>query len=226
MLLMPQDSTREMNDRTVVLAEPITMIREGLAALLESRGYHIMTQCSSGLLAWEAIQAYKPRLAILDANLSGMLACEILKRMRQDRISAKVIVLSTRQERNYMLEMFRAGADAYLLKSDRSETILDACHQVLSDRYFVSPVMQNTDVVARDYSVRYAMDPLESLSNREYQIFSLLIEGVRAKEIAHRLSLSPKTIDTHRASLMRKLDIHDVPGLVKYAISRNLINVS
>jgi DNA-binding NarL/FixJ family response regulator len=85
--------------------------------------------------------------------------------------------------------------------------------------------MQNTDLPSTREN-RYGRDPLELLSNREYQIFSMLVEGIRAKEIAHRLALSPKTVDSHRASLMRKLDIHDVPTLVKYAISRNLINFS
>jgi DNA-binding NarL/FixJ family response regulator len=215
-----------MNERKVLVAEPLTMIREGVVALLESRGYQVVSQCASGSLAWEAIQAYRPSLALLDANLPGFSPTDIMKKMRIERISTKIVILSTRQERNYMLEMFRAGADAYLLKSDSSYTIIEACEQVLTDRYFVSPVMQNTEVTSREYSARLHNDPLEALSNREYQIFSMLIDGVRAKEIAHRLSLSPKTIDTHRASLMRKLDIHDVPGLVKYAISRNLINVA
>ncbi|HLJ17557.1 MAG TPA: LuxR C-terminal-related transcriptional regulator, partial [Bryobacteraceae bacterium] len=93
--------------------------------------------------------------------------------------------------------------------------------QIREGGVYISPLLRMEEILASSRS-RSSRDPLESLSAREHQVFSLLVEGVRAKEIAARLTLSPKTVDTYRASLMRKLDIHDVAGLVKFAIQRNL----
>ena len=110
-----------------------------------------------------------------------------------------------------------------VLKSANAAQLVEACRQVISGAVYIDPRVELsqtlTNVVRRDPA-----DPLEALSSREHQVFSLLIEGVRAKEIAARLAVSPKTIDTYRASLMRKLNIHDVAGLVKYAIQRQLIS--
>lgn len=212
---------------TLVFADPLIMVREGLVRLLEtSSNCRVLAQCGTGPMALQCIESTRPDIAILDGNLPQLMPNEILKKLRFIQSPTKVIVLSNRQDRNYMLEMFRAGADAFVLKSDSGLALLEACEQVMQDRYYVSPLMQNTDLPAVPRDSRLGQDPLELLSNREYQVFSMLVEGVRAKEIAHRLSLSPKTIDTHRASLMRKLDIHDVPGLVKFAISRNLISIA
>jgi two-component system invasion response regulator UvrY len=99
--------------------------------------------------------------------------------------------------------------------------MLEAFEQVLEGSIYVSPQLELSKIFSTNQKGT-PDDPLELLSAREYQVFSLLIEGVRAKEIAARLELSPKTIDTYRASLMRKLDIHDVAGLVKFAINRDL----
>ena len=118
--------------------------------------------------------------------------------------------------------MLKCGASAYVLKAGPGKHLLDAFEQVCDGGIYVTPLLNIGDIfTARRKSE--PEDPLERLSAREYQVFSLLIEGIRAKEVAARLELSPKTVDTYRASLMRKMDIHDVAGLVKFAISRNLI---
>jgi len=217
-----RDLERQM-ERTFVVAEPLTMVRDGFIRLLETQeGNRVVGQCATGALAWQCLEALVPQVAILDSSLTGPTPAEILRKIKGFHLPTKVLVISSRKDRNFMLEMFRAGADGFVLKSDSSLSILEAIECMAQNRYYVSPVMQNTDLPPqRDFHSN--RDPLELLSNREYQVFSLLVEGVRAKEIAHRLSLSPKTVDTHRASLMRKLDIHDIPGLVKFALSRNII---
>ena len=100
----------------------------------------------------------------------------------------------------------------------------DALSQFTQGGIYVSPQIEVTSLFSENAG-RNEQDPLEALSSREFQVFSLLVEGVRAKEIAARLALSPKTVDTYRSSLMRKLDIHDVAGLVKFAIRRDLADV-
>jgi DNA-binding NarL/FixJ family response regulator len=134
--------------------------------------------------------------------------------------TALTVVLSARGDRKLVLECLRAGVNAFVLKSGPSRNLLDALEQIMTGGIYVSPELQLEKIFAAP-RIETA-DPLETLSSREYQVFSLLIDGVRAKEIAARLDLSPKTVDTYRASLMRKLDIHDVAGLVKFAIQRDL----
>ncbi len=102
----------------------------------------------------------------------------------------------------------------------------DALHQFTQGGIYVSPQVEIMTLFGEGPGRDRGEDPIESLSSREFQVFSLLVEGVRAKEIAARLSLSPKTIDTYRSSLMRKLDIYDVAGLVKFAIRRDLAGTS
>jgi DNA-binding NarL/FixJ family response regulator len=135
-------------------------------------------------------------------------------------LPTKIVVLSVRKDRKTVLEVLRGGAQALLLKSSTSQHLADCLIQVYEGGVYVSPEINLQQIFAPDRNA--TADPLETLSSREYQVFSLLIEGVRAKEIAASLKLSPKTIDTYRASLMRKLNIHDVAGLVKFAIQKRL----
>jgi DNA-binding NarL/FixJ family response regulator len=143
--------------------------------------------------------------------------------VRQTDVATKIVLLSTRHDRKTVVEALRCGANAFLLKSGPAHQLLDAFEQILDGGIYISPEIELNKIFASG-SKASNDDPLHALSAREYQVFSLLCDGVRAKEIAARLSLSPKTVDTYRASLMRKLDIHDVAGLVKFAIQRDLIS--
>ena len=154
-------------------------------------------------------------------NLVDLFALEIVRRVRDAGLRTKIIVLSTRRDRKTVVEALRCGVNGFLLKSAPATQMLEAFEQVLEGSVFVSPQLELNKIFSSG-SKSEPEDPIDSLSGREYQVFSLLVEGVRAKEIAARLELSPKTVDTYRASLMRKLDIHDVAGLVKFAIQRDL----
>jgi two-component system invasion response regulator UvrY len=167
------------------------------------------------------IESEKPDLAVLDLNLPDLFTMEIVRRVREADLPTKIIVLSLRKDRKTVVEALRCGVSGFLLKSAPSSELLEALAQVLEGSIYVSPQLELSKIFNTNHKDS-PDDPLEMLSAREYQVFSLLIEGIRAKEIAARLELSPKTIDTYRASLMRKLDIHDVAGLVKFAIHRDL----
>jgi DNA-binding NarL/FixJ family response regulator len=119
----------------------------------------------------------------------------------------------------------RAGADAYLLKDGPSRHLLDAISFVRDGGVYVSPLLRGAGLFTGAQSAP-AENPLASLSPRETEVFSYLVSGLRAKDIADLLEISPKTVDTYRASLMRKLNVHDLVGLVKFAIERNLTNTS
>jgi DNA-binding NarL/FixJ family response regulator len=213
---------REPKTYSILLADDLTLVREGLAAICQALPhYRVMAQCSEGAVALRMIEAQRPDIAVLDLNLPDLFAFEIVKRVREARIPTRIVVLSTRHDRKTVVEALRSGVNAFLLKSASTGQLLEAFEQILDGGIYVSPqlelhkIFSGTQKSASD-------DPLEVLSAREYQVFTLLVEGIRAKEIAARLELSPKTVDTYRASLMRKLDIHDVAGLVKFAIQRDL----
>lgn len=167
------------------------------------------------------IEQERPDIAVLDLNLPDLFTLEVVRRIRDAGLTTKLVVLSTRRDRKTVVEALRCGVSAFLLKSAPSHELLEAFSQILEGGIYVSPELELNKIFCPGQKPS-ADDPLQSLSAREYQVFSLLCEGVRAKEIAARLSLSPKTVDTYRASLMRKLDIHDVAGLVKFAIQRDL----
>ncbi len=217
--LLPSSETQVAE---IVLADELTLVREGLTALCNSLGgFHVVSQVGTAEKALAEIQRLEPAIALLDLGLSDLAVTEVIRRVREAGLRTRCAVLSTRKDRKTVLEVLRTGACGYVLKTSTSEQMADALNQFTQGGIYVSPQIEVMSLFGESGG-RNEDDPLESLSSREFQVFSLLIEGVRAKEIAARLSLSPKTVDTYRSSLMRKLDIHDVAGLVKFAIKRDL----
>jgi two-component system response regulator NreC len=215
---------RELKTYSILLADDLTLVREGLAAICQAQPqYRVVGQCSEGGAALRLIETQRPDIAVLDLNLPDLFTLEIVRKVREAKLPTKIVVLSTRKDRKTVVEALRSGVNAFLLKSGPSAQLLEAFDQILDGGIYVSPSLELDKIFSSGMKTS-PEDSLDTLSSREHQVFSLLIEGIRAKEIAARLELSPKTVDTYRASLMRKLDIHDVAGLVKYAIQRDLIS--
>jgi DNA-binding NarL/FixJ family response regulator len=215
---------RELKTYSILLADDLTLVREGLAAICQAQPqYRVVGQCSEGGAALRLIETQRPDIAVLDLNLPDLFTLEIVRKVREAKLPTKIVVLSTRKDRKTVVEALRSGVNAFLLKSGPSSQLLEAFDQILDGGIYVSPSLELDKIFSSGMKTS-PEDSLDTLSSREHQVFSLLIEGIRAKEIAARLELSPKTVDTYRASLMRKLDIHDVAGLVKYAIQRDLIS--
>lgn len=206
---------------TIIIAEELALVREGIVSLLGQRaGFDVIAQAGDGEHAWKEIRRLKPETVLLDLSLERMHAFEVIRLIRSEGIPTRAIILSARRDRKTVLEALRAGAQGFLLKSGNSQNLYDCLEQVHSGGIYVSPEVNLQEIFAPNRTE--VVDPLETLSAREYQVFTLMVEGVRAKEIAARLNLSPKTVDTYRASMMRKLNIHDVASLVKYAIQKHL----
>ena len=213
---------REPKTYSILLADDLTLVREGLAALCDSQPrFRVVGQCAAGAVALRMIEAQQPDIAVLDLNLPDLFTLEIARRVKDANLRTRVAVLSTRKDRKTVIEALRSGVSAFLLKSAPSNQLLDAFAQILDGGIYVSPQIELNKIFGADHK-ETPDDPLETLSAREFQVFTLLVEGIRAKEIAARLELSPKTVDTYRASLMRKLDIYDVAGLVRFAMQRDL----
>ena len=188
-------------------------MREGLSAILHATGkYSVVALCADGEQAMQSVLELRPAAAILDFQLPKLFCLDLARQVQEQDLRAKIIILSTRCDRKSALDALRAGASAFLPKTAPSSEILDALEQVLSSNRPYVPASLAVEPLA---DVAEPQDAFETLSPREFQVFSLMVEGVRAKEIAARLQLSPKTVDTYRSNLMRKLDIHDLARLVK-----------
>lgn len=210
---------------SVVIAERLPLLREGLAAICEHRmGLRVAATCADGEDALRRVRAEEPDAALLDLDLPKLSSHEVIRRVRAEGLATKLLAFSDRADRKTVLETLRGGAHAFVLKTDSARFLAEAFRHVRRGSICVSPSVQPELLFASSREPS-GEDPVDALSSREYQVFTLLVEGLRAKEIAARLDLSAKTVDTYRASLMRKLDIHDVAGLVKFAIRRNLTTV-
>ncbi|MEJ7605315.1 MAG: response regulator transcription factor [Bryobacteraceae bacterium] len=194
-----------------------------MARLCDNTGrFQVVDQSADGHAALQAVQALRPDIALIDFQIPKLFSLELVRRSRELALPTRFVILAARGDRKSALESLRSGANGFILKSSPGSQMLDGVSQVAGGSIYVSPELEFEKIFMSNRG-RDVVDPLESLSSREFQVFRLLIDGIRAKEIAARLTLSPKTIDTYRASLMRKLDIHDVASLVKFAILRELV---
>ena len=151
-------------------------------------------------------------------GLTGLQAVRLLK---GTGCQTRLMILSISRDEATVTEILRAGADAYLLKDGPSRHLLDAVHYILDGGVYLTPLLRGAALFASPASSP-ARHPLDGLSPREHEVFTQLVRGVRPRDIARLLEISPKTVDTYRASLMRKLNVHDLVELVKFAIERNL----
>jgi len=206
---------------TVVLADDHGIVREGFAALCEAQGMRVLGQCADGVEALEMVDRLKPNFAIIDLQMPGIDGTEVVRQLRAGGCSAKLIVLSVSRDENTVRKALRAGADAYLLKDGPARHLRDAVAFVGEGGVYVSPLLRGAGLFTEQDSGPDDI-PLTSLSPRELEVFQQLVNGSRAKDIATLLGISPKTVDTYRASLFRKLNVRDLVGLVKFAIDRGL----
>lgn len=213
------DSQRTIS---ILVADELTLVREGLVRLIESVSpFRVAAQCGDGEEALEFMRMHQPDIALLDLNLPRMYTFEAIRQAREAKVPTRAVVMSVRTDRKTVLEALRCGASGYVLKSGPASHLRDAFEQVMDGSIYLSPLLEPGKIFV-SHAQNSRRDPIESLSAREYQVFSLLVQGLRAKEVAARLEISPKTVDTYRASLMKKLDIFDVAGLVKFALQNNL----
>lgn len=206
----------------VVVAEPEELTREALGALLRAQQrFQPVGLAADGEEALAMIRRLTPDIAIVSLDLARLHTLEMIGQTLDRSLSTRFVILASRYDRKTVLECLRAGAQGFALRSGSAAAFVDALDQVMKGGVYLAP-----EVSANRLFLQPSLetdDPIGQLSSREYQVFTMLVDGVRAKEIAARLDLSPKTVDTYRASLMRKLDIHDVAGLVKFALRRNLL---
>lgn len=214
---------------TFIVADDHAIVREGIVAFCQSRPeLKIIGECAGGGEAVDLILNLKPDFAVIDLNMQDLNGLEVVRRVRAAKSTTRILVLSVNRDETIIRDFFRAGANGYLLKDGPARHLFDAIRYVLDGGQYLTPLIQRgmVDAVASSSNGSNgeadSSDPLSQLSKREYEVFSFLVEGKRPKDIARILQISPKTVDTYRANVMRKLEIEGVAGLVRFAIERNI----
>jgi len=209
---------------TVVIADDHEIVRRGLRSLLEADGTcRVVADASDGLTALQTVEKLKPALLVLDLNMPRMHGLEVLKHVRANSPNTRVIVLSMHNDEPYVIEALRAGAAAYLLKGSESQEIAQALKEVLAGRRYLSAPLSEWAINALTTKIADNTDPLASLSPREREVLQLAAEGYGNPEIAEKLFISPRTAETHRTNLMRKLALQSQTDLVRFSIRRGII---
>lgn len=204
----------------VVLADDHTLVRAGIRSLLEAvAGVEVAGEAGDGREALLLVDRLRPHVAVLDIRLPAMNGLDVAARLAHTHPETRVLVLSMHANEEYVRQALHAGAAGYLLK-DCSVTELElALRAVARGETYLSPPVSR--LVVDDY-LRHEAPP-QALSLRQREVLQLIAEGHSTKEIAHRLGVSVKTAESHRFQIMSRLEIRDVPGLVRYAIRTGLV---
>jgi DNA-binding NarL/FixJ family response regulator len=205
------------------LADDHALVRAGIRALLEKLpGVEVVGEADNGRQALELIKTSAPNLILLDISMAELGGLEALPRIVKDFPGVKVLILSGHANEEYVLRALRRGASGYMLKEAAAEELELAIKAVIQDKTYLSPSVSRTAV--ESYLQRAGGEEGEQLTPRQREILQLVAEGKNTKEIASLLGISIKTVEAHRLQLMARLDIHDVPGLVRYAIRSGLVS--
>ena len=209
---------------TAIIADDHEIVRRGLRGILEGEGgCRVIAEASDGLTAAQLAEKHKPNLLVLDLNMPRLHGIEVLRQVRSTSPQTRVIVLSMHNDEPYVIEALRAGAAAYILKGSESQEILQALKEVLAGRRFLSATLSEWAINALVAKPADDSDPLQSLTQRERMVVQLAAEGHTNAEIAEKLFISPRTAETHRTNLLRKLGLQTQTDLVRFAIRKGLI---
>jgi len=208
----------------VLLVDDHEIMREGLAALLRKYPeYEVVGQAANGRTAIEMVEKLHPELVIMDIEMPNLNGIDATRRMISKCPELKVMALSTHSRRSMIVKMLQAGAAGYMLKESAFSELAEGLKAMREDRTYLCNKIAK--VVFTDY-VKMLTNPDwaggDGLTNREREVLQLVAEGHTTKEIAKSLSLSVKTVDSHREHIMDKLGIHNIAGLTKYAVREGL----
>ena len=206
----------------ILLADDHVLVRQALRFLLERAGMAVIGEASDGQEALEMAHEQPPDVAVLDLGMPRLNGLETARRLRDACPQTKIIVLTGHTEDSYVLEAVQAGVVGYVVKTQATLDLVQAIRDVLQGGVYLSPQVSRTVVTA--YLTRSDLPP-DPLTSREREVLQRIAEGETTKEIAWRLDLSVKTVESHRTRLMHKLDIHETATLVRYAIRRGLAHL-
>jgi DNA-binding NarL/FixJ family response regulator len=212
----------------VLIAEDHKIVREGLISCLKNQpDIEIVAEVSNGKMAIDKAVELQPDIVLMDISMPEINGLDATKILIKKFPAVKILILTAHDEEEYIFELIKSGAKGYVLKDISSNDLISAIEKIhAGETYFDEEI---TKVVIKDYinnidSIKKEDD--KTLSSREMEVLKLIADGLANKEIADRLNLSVKTISSHRESIMKKLEIHSIAGLTKYAIEKGFLKIS
>lgn len=209
----------------IALAEDHHIVRQGLRMLFEAeKSFELVGEAADGLEAIKLVETQKPDVLVTDLMMPRLNGLEVARAVTTHHPHTRVIILSSHADEPYVMEALRVGATAYVLKDSTAADLVKAVYEVVAGRRYLSPILAErayTGYVQRPGES--TLDVFETLTQRERMVLHLAAEGLSSTEIATRLFISPRTAETHRANLMRKLDLRSQTDLVRFAIRKGVI---
>lgn len=210
----------------ILLADDHTILRAGLKMMLNAQpDMEVVGEAQDGRQAVQEAQRIQPDVILMDITMPELNGIEATKQIKRIMSDVRILVLTMHEHDEYVFQALRAGAAGYMLKEAADTELITAIHVIKSGQFYLSPTAQS--VVVGDYLQRVRTgeerDSYSSLTEREREILKLVAEGHTNNQIAERLVISPKTVDTHRTHIMDKLNLHSRAELVKYAMRRGLL---
>lgn len=209
----------------IVVADDHAVVREGVRRVFEEdAGLTVVGEAATGAEALRAVEATRPDVLVLDVGLPDLGGLEVLRRLRSSGPEPRVLVLSMHDDAEYVIRAVQTGVDGYLLKDEAEPTMLrTAVRAVYEGHSYFSSTVAAALTGALQPPRRPEPDPLAPLTDRELDVLRLVASGRTNKEMAAELGISRRTVETHRGNLMRKLDIHSVAGLTRFALEHGLL---
>lgn len=215
-----------MSPLRVLIAEDHALVRAGMRALLQKiEGIEVVSDVGDGWEAVKSVQTDPPDLVLMDIAMPGLNGLDATSRIVKESPTTRVILLSMHANEEYFQQALEVGASGYLLKGAELAELELALKTVARGETYLAPAVAKYAIKAYREKSDGPSGPLMKLSMRQREILQLIAEGQTTKDIAQRLNLSVKTVETHRSQLMERLDIHDVPGLVRFAMRVGLIQL-
>jgi len=215
-----------MRKRKIVIAEDHTILREGLRALLSSApDLEVIGEAKDGFSAIRCVETMKPDLILMDLSMPRTSGMDAIREIKKRFPDTKILTLTIHDEDEYILAAFQAGADGYVLKDATQGELIMAIETVLSGKSYLSPGVSEK-VINGYMEGRKTLKPKSAwdmVTQRERETLKLIAEGYKNKEIADYLCISIKTVEKHRANLMKKLDLHTASALTAFAVKKGLI---
>ncbi|MFT4040377.1 MAG: response regulator transcription factor [Thermomicrobiales bacterium] len=211
----------------IMLADDHPIVRQGLRTLLEgSCRCTVVGEATDGLTALQLVMDLRPDIAILDLQMPDLGGLEVARRIVEGALDTRVIILSMHGDEPFVQEALRNGALGYVLKGAATSDLVTAVQTVMTGKRFLSAALTERVLDAYAQQARVATEPLDRydlLTNREREVLQLAAQGMSYAEIGERLTISPRTAETHRGNALRKLGLKDQTELIRYALGRGLL---